>query len=347
MALLSVTSPEYEPIEVLAASAMRLKAARNYKTGGANVARQHIHDITEGRCAFTCSNPARFREFGAAEVRFESTSIRLLTWDSAAECQTETVRAPDRNVVMHFVIDGAFEAVQDGRTVNVKAGQVLVADSGSRTIKRWAGPCELINVAVSRAALAKLLATEFSLSVEGRLAFRDIAVLDCESVDTLAHMVATIAADLASPNALFAEPYVAASAERTLHLLLLKSLPHQYQPALASGQARIAPYYVRRAELYMRANLAKSIAMEEVVAASGVSARALFYGFRDYRNSTPMKYLKALRLRAARQAIMESRGTAARVAEIAGRFGYVSISHFSRDYKSLFGETPVETLRAC
>ena len=141
--------------DALAASVRKLKAGRNYMTGGLAAARKHIADITEGRCNFSVSNPARFSSFGAAELKLESTSIRLLTWDSSSECQTDTTRAPDRNVVLHFVLSGAFEAVQGDRTFDVHAGQILVADSGGRTIKRWAGPCELLNVSVPRAALAK------------------------------------------------------------------------------------------------------------------------------------------------------------------------------------------------
>ena len=47
------------------------------------------------------------------------------------------------------------------------------------------------------------------------------------------------------------------------------------------GGDSIAPYYVRRAELYMRLNLATHITVQGLSRVSGVSARTLAYGFSE------------------------------------------------------------------
>jgi AraC family ethanolamine operon transcriptional activator len=56
-----------------------------------------------------------------------------------------------------------------------------------------------------------------------------------------------------------------------------------------------------------------------------------------------MAYLKSLRLSAARRDLKTARrGTT--VAEIATKWGFFRLGHFSGDYRAMFGEKPSETL---
>lgn len=50
----------------------------------------------------------------------------------------------------------------------------------------------------------------------------------------------------------FSDPPIAAQAERTFLLLLLKALPHDYLDRLNAPRSQIALYHVRRAEAFMR-----------------------------------------------------------------------------------------------
>jgi hypothetical protein len=69
------------------------------------------------------------------------------------------------------------------------------------------------------------------------------------------------------------------------------------------------------------------------------------YGFREVYGSSPMAYLKTLRLYAVRTQLQQAEATTTAIAEIAKRFGFRSLGHFSRDYKTMFGELPSETLK--
>ena len=94
----------------------------------------------------------------------------------------------------------------------------------------------------------------------------------------------------------------------------------------------------------MRAHLEASISLMSLCQALYTSERPLTYGFREVYGSSPMAYLKTLRLYAVRTQLQQAEPTATAIAEIAKRFGFRSLGHFSRDYKTMFGELPSETL---
>ncbi|MEB3312304.1 MAG: helix-turn-helix domain-containing protein [Snowella sp.] len=74
------------------------------------------------------------------------------------------------------------------------------------------------------------------------------------------------------------------------------------------------------------------------------STRSLNYGFQEVFGISPMSYLKILRLYGVRQALKKADPMENQVKEIAKYFGFWSMGHFTRDYKSFFGELPSVTL---
>jgi AraC-like DNA-binding protein len=306
--------------------AEQMARRRDFKTGGVAIAQRHIAEITEGRCLFSVNTPNKFNNFGGTQVRLGGTSIQFLKWVSDAQCQTSILRPPDHHIVLHFPLTGEFEARQGSRRVDAKVGQLL-------------------NVIVPRQGLARMMAVDFGFDVIRPPKFEPLAVVDLNKAATLTRLIETIVADLNDKVSFFSDPVVAAQAERTLLFLILKSIPHDDLHVLNGPRSGIAPYYVRRAESHMRQHLSEDVTIESLTAAAGVSARTLYYGFKKYRKETPMKYLKGVRLKSARQALLDARAVGGRVSHIAARFGYRNFSQFSRDYKECFGENPAATVR--
>ncbi|WP_164708028.1 helix-turn-helix domain-containing protein [Paraburkholderia phosphatilytica] len=76
-----------------------------------------------------------------------------------------------------------------------------------------------------------------------------------------------------------------------------------------------------------------------------VSRRTLQNSFQRVANTTPLGYLRAIRLSEVRRALMTSTRAALSIGDAAARFGFFHLSHFTADYKSLFGELPSDTKR--
>lgn len=75
------------------------------------------------------------------------------------------------------------------------------------------------------------------------------------------------------------------------------------------------------------------------------SRRTLQNSFRQVAETTPVHYLRSVRLDAVRRQLLSTRSSKVSVAQAAMSRGFTHLSHFAEQYKELFGELPSETLR--
>lgn len=80
--------------------------------------------------------------------------------------------------------------------------------------------------------------------------------------------------------------------------------------------------------------------MAEIAATIGISASRLRHLFKQAGGISISRYLKLVRLRRAHDMLSGGQVT---VREAMAEIGMSDLSHFGRDYKSAFGETPRET----
>jgi len=96
---------------------------------------------------------------------------------------------------------------------------------------------------------------------------------------------------------------------------------------------------VSRALQRIHAEYASDLSVERLAETAGMSPSAFHQNFKAVTATSPLQYLKTIRLHKARM-LMVYEGLRAGVA--ADRVGYESSSQFSREFKRLFGTTPVE-----
>ncbi|MGO9048945.1 MAG: AraC family transcriptional regulator [Xanthobacteraceae bacterium] len=116
--------------------------------------------------------------------------------------------------------------------------------------------------------------------------------------------------------------------------------------ALGRAEAAPAPHFVRRVEDYIRRHYAETLTVEKLARIAGVSTRTLFSGFRDFRQVTPMAYLKSVRLEKARAALQSGDvSNIAGVTKVALDTGFSHLGRFAEQYRFRFGELPSATAR--
>jgi AraC-like DNA-binding protein len=172
----------------------------------------------------------------------------------------------------------------------------------------------------------------------------DQAAFTSEKTGPLIHLVGMLCKAFGERSSMLDHPLLRDRLVSVLASGLLLALPHNCSD-IAASETPIAPACVRRAELFMEENLRQPIGLGDLARAAGVSARALQFAFRRFRETSPTARLRALRLEMARSDLARADPDASSVAGVAAACGFGHLSRFAADYKARFGELPAETLR--
>jgi AraC-like DNA-binding protein len=196
-----------------------------------------------------------------------------------------------------------------------------------------------------------------SLAVNARAVERTMMLL--LGVRPKIPLVFDIATDLRNPHASYMQdllaflarqfdseaaplpPLVVSELEQAVVVAFLRANPNSLSHLLEGDGSEAAPHEIHRAEQYIEANWDKAITIEDLVAVTNVSARALFKSFRRFRGYSPMSFAKTVRLRRARQMLTNIPGLS--VTDVAFRCGFGNLGHFAKDYREAFGELPSQT----
>lgn len=155
-------------------------------------------------------------------------------------------------------------------------------------------------------------------------------------------LVTTLLSNPAMLDQARSNPLVAAHLEELLITFLLRGHPHQGGREFRRSTG-IAPATVRRSEDFIRQNATKPLDLAAIATAVGVPQRTLLEAFRRFRDTSPMQYVRDVRLDAVRERLMRA-DSPCTVAEVAIEFGFGHLSRFSQDYRRRYGENPSETL---
>jgi AraC-like DNA-binding protein len=128
-----------------------------------------------------------------------------------------------------------------------------------------------------------------------------------------------------------------------LREILFRVLTGEQGGALRAGLAHHTQFArIGKALRRIHADFHRPIDVATLAQDAGMSPAAFHAGFKAVTMTSPIQYLKTTRLHKARLLMVQDGLTAATAC---GRVGYESTSQFSREFKRLFGRTPVEEAR--
>ena len=153
--------------------------------------------------------------------------------------------------------------------------------------------------------------------------------------------------DLASRNerGLLQHPLAAQHLEQVLMESLLLAQPHNHSAALSSTVASAGPRPVAQAVELLRASPEHAWTVSELAGDVAVSVRSLQEGFRRSMSTTPMAYLRQLRLERIHKELSDAEPGSVTVTEVAARWGISHFGRFSASYRRRFSEQPSDTMR--
>jgi AraC-like DNA-binding protein len=150
---------------------------------------------------------------------------------------------------------------------------------------------------------------------------------------------------LTSPGAVIS-PMVITGAARLLAATALTVFPNTaLAPAAPRDRRDASGLTVRRATAFVDEHAGQHITVADIAAAACVTVRAVQLAFRRELDTTPMAYLRTVRLARAHRELVDAGPGQETVTAVAYRWGFSSTSRFSAYYRETYGVNPKQTLK--
>jgi AraC-like DNA-binding protein len=213
---------------------------------------------------------------------------------------------------------------------------------GEAAVSHYVG--RLLAVMVDRHAVENALSDALGHPVTSQIDFQSVMSTTTHAARSWIAMVALLSEHLFRPGSLLHQPMVGMPFADSVVRGLLLAADHPYRAAL-DGEGREPPPRVIRAAIdVIEAEAHRPLTVSALAARSHVSVRSLQQSFRAHVGTTPMAYLRDVRLHRARQDLLQADPSIDTVATFAFRWGFTNLGRFAAAYAARYGEKPAATL---
>jgi len=261
-------------------------------------------------------------------------------WSVATETSVEGL-----NIVLPLA--GGVEATIGTRAVMAPPLTALLAPSPlSRQIRARCVGGEYASVTLSLEAEAvfRVLSALFEGAILSQLDLAPLLDLSNGAGATFNLLAQTIVSGMHGPRLLERSPKAMALLTEGALRLIFENVPHRLSHRLDRELLTVAPRHTHLAIDFMHANLHQPLTVIDIAEAVGISVRSLQAGFRQFRNTTPVAYLRRLRLETAHAELSSPENTLL-VSEVALKWGFAQMGRFATQYRAMYGVSPSETAR--
>ncbi|MBR0686359.1 helix-turn-helix transcriptional regulator [Bradyrhizobium manausense] len=272
---------------------------------------------------------------------------RLSWWQ--LETETEWTCWPERDeerFCLVFPASGTFGAQIRGKSLQADSSRALVL--GVKDIsKTWAHGTDdrhgRMSLKLKAADVRRTLTSIFQDATLENIELDPLLDLDSPAGQTLGSLVHAIAAAMKDESIRSAKAI--ALLREAIPRLVFKNFPHRFIDRLARHGTDASPRQIRAAVDFMRAHMHEPLTLAEIAEAVGIGERSLQHGFRTFRATTPVAYLRDLRLQQVHAELSLAENTLP-VGEVALKWGFTHMGRFAAKYQAAYGQSPSETRRA-
>lgn len=290
----------------------------------------HYHEydcsvsIMPGIGAFHYSK--RFCMLGSS---FVSVSLSQSGWgyELTNELDSFVITIPHTGYTQWKTNSGSYQ-LSTGQAVLVDQKEVISALHSEGTF--------YTTVYISGLDMVKYLTMFLGRPPKKRIVFKDVEI-EPHKARFINSLVETIFC--LSGNNYLALSSVAADLKECLIGYMLHNIPNNYIGVLFDEGVNVipTPYCIKAATQYMQDNTDPHLTVGEVAIHAGISVRSLQSGFKRYKNTTPIAFLREIRLEKARELLKKS---ACSDKEVAVQCGFSNYQMFCKYYIRKFGEHP-------
>lgn len=243
--------------------------------------------------------------------------------------------------------------VQAGRTEVVHRGCAVIGGPGSATVYapeglgkgQWDAGSRMICLKIDRSAVDDALSDALGWQVRSQVDFTPVIPTDAARAQSWINMLVSFKEQFFRTDSLLNQPLVGLPCVESLVRGFLLAAEHPHLDALTREERLGAPRAIRTAVDIIEAEAHLPLTLSSIATRSHISVRTLQQGFQRYMGTTPMAYLRGVRLRRAHEALLKSDPSMVTVASVAYQWGFSNLGRFATAHAARYRETPAETLR--
>ncbi|WP_328502465.1 AraC family transcriptional regulator [Streptomyces sp. NBC_00457] len=290
------------------------------------------------------------REFSAwyAESGFPGITVSGLSYGSPG-LYAETLIRPQplgTYLLMCEVVRGRVTVSSPGREeACVGPGETYVLDPYRSFQVHWSPGAQMVTVRLAKETVEQAAADALGLDAPVRARFALGGPVSPEAGRTWAGISETVRREVLGDGIARTNPLVAAQLTQTAAGLLVATQRLITPGVDARRTGTVSHAAVRRAMTLVEEEPDRPHTLADLARRARVSPRALQEAFRRHLETTPLGYLRQVRLERAHQDLMAAaRDGSATVSEIAYRWGFGNLGRFAAQYRQRYGHPPSRTL---
>ncbi|MCV7164197.1 AraC family transcriptional regulator [Mycobacterium stomatepiae] len=240
---------------------------------------------------------------------------------------------------------GQFESTHRGSSRRAGRGTVAVYQPEGETAARWMAGTRMLGVKLDRGVVDDAMSDTLGRQVTSQIDLAPVISTTTAVGRSWVSMLLLLYEQIARPDSLFNQPLVGLPFADSLIRGFLVAADHPDRDAVAEDGPRPAPRTIHAALEIIDAEAHLPLTVSELAARTHVSVRSLQEGFRSHLDSSPMEYVRRVRLRRAHQMLLDSDPSSVTVASVAYRWGFTNPGRFATAHIESYGEAPSVTLR--
>jgi AraC-like DNA-binding protein len=317
-----------------------LDSKHSYRTSDLDAAREHIGSLFVPHCLDVVGGGQRL-DVCVSRAQMDGVSLIYHRHGASVRVRPE----PFRNFfLLQIPVAGEASVRLGQQEITCNTNQAVMISPHHGVDMRFGSGCEQLIVRIEKCELERHLEAQLGRDLARALEFSPAVPLLTPGGQEIKALLHLMTASLLDGQGMCSSPITRKHMVSLLLSGLLTCLDNNYRDELAQGVRVPKPAYIRKAQEFIATNVREPIGPDEIAAAAQVSERALYAGFKASLNTTPMRYLRQLRLDLVHETLLKADPLRASVTEIALQLGFQHLGHFCTAYKERFGELPRDTL---
>lgn len=314
--------------------------------------RRTIRTADLGACESVLSGaylPLKLRPTDRGEVNSSLVAVGLGATtvgsvELGAEMQIDTGAAVNFHV--DFPVRGrSRSAAGTQRELDIAPGTGQVFNPGAPADLLWSRDARMVCVMLDKTETERRLATMLGRELDRPLLFDARFDLQGPAGALWKHVLRLVDHEMRRDAGLLAFPLTRRTVEGLVIESLLTGHSHTYSDDLHRRHADRGPGdRISAAVELIEEHPERAWTTTELAAAVGVGARSLQEGFRRRFDTSPMAYVRGVRLDRVKDELSTG-DPATAVSDVARRWGFAHLGRFAADYRRRHGALPSQTLR--